>query len=114
MVIGYKYFLRKVAGLLEYGDNFTIGAASRSLNMKPEEFKQLLSLMESSGDIEIYQETNIGCSTGPACCKGCGACHNSKSNVLTGMSYRITESGKRKLVLVEKAHDIHKVEILDL
>jgi len=42
MVIGYKYFLRKVAGLLESGDSFTVGAASRSLNMKPEEFRQLL------------------------------------------------------------------------
>jgi hypothetical protein len=114
MVIGYKYFLRKVAGLLESGDNFTVGAASRSLNMKPEEFRQLLSLMENSGDIEIREENINNCSTSSSCCKGCGACHKSKSVILTGASYRLTESGKRKLMLVEEASNIHRMEILDL
>ncbi len=114
MVIGYKYFLRRVAGLLESGDNFTVGAASRYLNMKPEEFKQLLSLMENNGDIEIRQENIVRCSTGPSCCKGCGACLNSKSKILTGMSYRITESGKRKLMVFEKSGNVHKMEILNL
>lgn len=114
MVIGYKYFLRKVAGLLESGDNFTVGAASRSLNMKPEEFKQLLSLMENNGDIEVREENINDCITLSSCCKGCGACHKSKSVILTGASYRLTESGNRKLMLVEEASNIHRMEILDL
>lgn len=114
IVIGYKYFLRKVAGLLESGDNFTVDAASRSLNMKPEEFKQLLLLMENNGDIQVSEENINDCSTSSSCRNGCGACHKSKSLILTGASYRLTEGGKRKLMLVEKAHDIHKMEILDL
>lgn len=114
MVIGYKYFLRKVAGLLESGDNFTVGAASRTLNMKPEEFKQMLALMENNGDIEIRQENIAGCSTAPSCCKGCGTCPNSKSKILAGMSYRMTESGRKKMMVFEKTGNIPKMELFDL
>ena len=97
MVIGYKYFLRKVAGLLESGDNLTIGSASRSLNMKPDEFKQMLALMENNGDIELCQENNAGCCTVPSCGRGCSACSYNKDRTLKVRSYRMTESGMNKI-----------------
>ena len=97
MVIGYKFFLRKVAGLLESGDNLTVGAASRSLNMKPDEFKQMLALMENNGDIELCQENNAGCCTVPSCGRGCSACSYNKDRTLKVRSYRMTESGMNKI-----------------
>jgi hypothetical protein len=113
MLIGYKYFLRKVAGLLESGDNLTVGAASRSLNMRPGEFKQMLALMESKGDIKRTQDNNTECGISSLCCNGCGVCSNSKSKVLTGISYRLTESGKNKIMVFENSGNVRKKDIPD-
>lgn len=113
MVIGYKYFLRKVAGLLESGDNLTVGAASRTLNMKPEEFKQMLTLMESNGDIKRTQDNNLECGVNSSCCNGCGFCSNSKSKVLTGISYQLTESGKKKIMVFENSGNVWKKDVPD-
>lgn len=113
MVIGYKYFLRKVAGLLESGDNLTVGAASRKLNMKPEEFKQMLVLMESKGDIKRTHGINTECGISSSCCNGCGMCSNGKNQVLTGMSYRVTESGKEKIMVFEGSGYVRKRNIPD-
>ncbi|WP_406656281.1 hypothetical protein V7O62_10520 [Methanolobus sp. ZRKC2] len=56
MVVGYAFFLRKIAAMMESRENLTIMTIAEKLNLRQDEFRDLLIIMEKKGDIEHINE----------------------------------------------------------
>jgi len=94
MVVAYNFLLKKIAATLDSKENLkTVTLASR-LNLRQDELRDLLNIMERKGDIKCIKEVTSECGGG---CKGCSKiCADQRQN-MQGMnvkSYKLTEKGK--------------------
>jgi hypothetical protein len=96
MVVGYKYFLRRIATMMDSRENLTTRTIADKLNLRQDEFRDLLNIMEKKGDIECCIENASGCDcTGG--CKGCSrVCAGPElSSMSRNMkSYKLTDKGR--------------------
>nr|WP_321496686.1 FeoC-like transcriptional regulator [uncultured Methanolobus sp.] len=94
MVVGYRYFLKRMAEMMDSRENLTIRTIADRLNLRQDEFRDLLRIMEKKGDIECCIENAAGCTGG---CKGCSkvcAGPELSSKSMNMKSYRLTEKGR--------------------
>ena len=56
MIIGYNVFLRKVATAVDSESNFTVSTLATKLNLRQDEFRNILNIMEKKGDLECITE----------------------------------------------------------
>jgi hypothetical protein len=94
MVVGYKYFLKRMATMMDSRENLTTRTIADRLNLRQDEFRDLLNIMEKKGDIECCIENAASCTGG---CKGCSkVCAGPElSSKSTNMkSYKLTDKGR--------------------
>ncbi|WP_292469869.1 FeoC-like transcriptional regulator [Methanolobus sp.] len=94
MVVGYKFLLKRIAATLDSKENLTTRTLASNLNLRQDEFKDILNIMIKKGDIECIVENQVSCGSG---CSGCGkSCSVSKPNNKRNSikSYRLTEKGR--------------------
>jgi hypothetical protein len=96
MVVGYRYFLRRMAKMMDSRENLTTRTIADRLNLRQDEFKDLLVIMEKKGDIECCIENAAvhECSGG---CKGCSrvcAGPELSSRSMNMKSYKLTDKGR--------------------
>jgi len=94
MIVGYNFFLKRIAAMLDSKENMTMNTIADRLNLRQEEFRDILNIMEKRGDIEVMtQEAG-------ACNGKCSGCRNSCSAVSIPSEkkgiryYRLTEKGR--------------------
>ncbi|MDY0385582.1 MAG: FeoC-like transcriptional regulator [Methanolobus sp.] len=94
MVVGYRFFLRRIAAMMDSKENLTIRTIASKLNLRQDEFRDLLNIMERKGDIECTTEGDVSCSGNcPGCSKLCAGPELSAGNNKI-KSYRLTEKGR--------------------
>lgn len=94
MVAGYKFFLRRIAAMMDSKDNLTISTIANRLNLRQDEFRDLLNIMENKGDIECVTEGTVNCGGScTGCSKLCAGPELSAGNSKI-KSYRLTEKGR--------------------
>lgn len=94
MVVGYRFFLKRIAKMMDSRENLTIPTIADRLNLRQDEFRDLLTIMEKKGDIECCIENAAGCTGG---CKGCSklcAGPQLSSGNRSVRSYRLTDKGR--------------------
>ncbi|MBN2110718.1 MAG: hypothetical protein JW705_06480 [Methanosarcinaceae archaeon] len=94
MVAGYRFFLRRIAAMIDQKENLTIMTIAQRLNLRQDEFRDLLNIMVKRGDIECISENRTGCGGGcKSCSKVCAGpeLFSQNRNV---KSYRLTERGR--------------------
>ena len=94
MVVGYNFLLRRVAAKLDSKENLTTSTLASNLNLRQDEFRDILNIMIKKGDIECTVESYVECG---GSCHGCSkVCAGSE--LTTGRnsmkSYRLTEKGR--------------------
>ncbi|WP_340819481.1 FeoC-like transcriptional regulator [Methanolobus sp. WCC4] len=94
MVVGYRFFLKRIATMMDSKENLTIRTIADRLNLRHDEFRDILNIMVNKGDIECIEESTAGCS---GSCPGCSKlCAGPQLTSKTGnvRSYRLTEKGR--------------------
>ncbi|MDW7731429.1 MAG: FeoC-like transcriptional regulator [Methanolobus sp.] len=94
MVVGYRFFLKRMAAMIDSKENLTVGTIAERLNLRQDELRDLLKIMENKGDVECLLETGVACGGG---CKGCSkACAGPQlsSRGMNVKSYRLTKKGR--------------------
>ncbi|TGC11075.1 FeoC-like transcriptional regulator [Methanolobus halotolerans] len=94
MVIGYNFFLRRISTMLDSKEKLTVGTMAEKLNLRQNEFRDLLSIMERKGDLEQIKEEVAMCG---GKCSGCSdLCTGTKTflSLASMRSYRLTEKGR--------------------
>ncbi len=92
MTIGYGFFLRKIAAMLDSKENVTTSGIAACLNLGQDEFKELLSLMQKRGDIEVMLVDKGTCGGN---CTGCrSSCTTPSRPAQNIVCYRLTEKGR--------------------
>ncbi len=94
MVVGYRFFLKRIAAMMDSKENLTIRTIADRLNLRHDEFRDILNIMEEKGDIECITENTTGCRGG---CKNCSkicAAPELFSQNRNMKSYRLTEKGR--------------------
>ncbi|WP_342306192.1 FeoC-like transcriptional regulator [Methanolobus sp. ZRKC5] len=95
MVVGYKFFLKRIATIMDSKENLIIWTIAGRLNLRQDEFRNLLNIMEKKGDIECTAEGEISCGGNcPGCSKLCAGPELSAGNSKI-KSYRLTEKGRK-------------------
>lgn len=94
MVVGYNFFLRRIATMMDSTENLTIRTIAVRLKLRQDEFRDLLNIMEKKGDIEYTTEGEISCAGNcPGCSKLCaGPVLSTGNNKIK--SYKLTEKGR--------------------
>ena len=54
MIIGYNVFLRKVATAVDSESNFTVSTLATKLNLRQDEFRNILNIMEKKRRPGMY------------------------------------------------------------
>ena len=93
MVVGYRFFLKRIAVMMDSGEKLTIRTIADRLDLRHHEFMDLLNIMTRKGDIECI-EHNSSCS---GKCQGCPKlCAGPELSARTPniRSYRLTEKGR--------------------
>lgn len=107
MVVGYRFFLRRIAMMMESKENLTVRTIADRLNLRQDEFRDLLNIMENRGDIECFSENKMTCS---GCCKGCSGVCTAPGFSGDIKSYRLTEKAKMSLM----AHTDNNSDIVNI
>ncbi|MDG6242982.1 MAG: FeoC-like transcriptional regulator [Methanolobus sp.] len=95
MVIGYRFFLRRIATMMDSKEKLTVRTIADRLSLRHDEFRDLLNIMITKGDIECITENMGGCSGScPGCSKTCNP-RTSGPSSLTVRSYRLTQKGRK-------------------
>ncbi|MEZ5334794.1 MAG: FeoC-like transcriptional regulator [Methanolobus sp.] len=95
MVAGYRFFLKRIASMMDSKENLTVRTIASRLNLRQDEFRDLLNIMEKRGDIECFVENPSICSNS---CQGCSrVCAAQGLSGSTGKikSYRLTDKGRK-------------------
>lgn len=94
MVVGYRFFLRRMATIMDSKENLTIRTIANRLNLRHDEFRDLLNIMVNKGDIKCVTEGAINCAGNcTACSKLCAGPELSARNDKI-KSYSLTEKGR--------------------
>lgn len=94
MVVGYRFFLKRMASMIDSNEHLTVGTIAERLNLRQDEFRDLLNIMEKKGDVECLLEKGMACGGGcKGCSKGC-AVPASTSKGMNIKSYQLTEKGR--------------------
>ena len=68
MVVGYKFLLKRIAKTLDSKENLTTSTLATNLNLRQDEFRDILNIMIKKGDIECIVEGHFECGGN---CSGC-------------------------------------------
>ncbi len=94
MVVGYNFFLKRIAAMMDSKENLTISTIAVQLKLRQDEFRDLLNIMEKKGDIECTTEGEVSCAGNcTGCSKLCAGPELSSGNSKI-KSYRMTEKGR--------------------
>lgn len=98
MVVGYRYFLRRIAEMLDAQENLTLNTMADRLNLRHGEFRDILNIMIKKGDIECVEERSPSSCTGncPGCSKLC-LLPELTGKTISVKSYILTAKGKMTL-----------------
>lgn len=94
MIVGYNFFLKRIASMLESKENITMNTIADRLSLRQDEFRDILNIMEKRGDIEVLVQAPVACS---GKCAGCGSSCSAAPLPPEQKSvryYRLTEKGR--------------------
>ncbi|KXS44863.1 MAG: hypothetical protein AWU59_239 [Methanolobus sp. T82-4] len=94
MVVGYRFFLKRLATMMDSKETLSVTTIADRLNLRQDEFRDLLNIMERKGDIECTVEDANGCGGG---CKSCPKACRTPAQLTRDRnmkSYRLTEKGR--------------------
>lgn len=94
MIVGYNFFLRRIASMLESKENITMNTIADRLNLGQDEFRDILNIMEKRGDIEVVVQAPVACSGKCAGCRGSCCAAPVPSGQKSIRYYRLTEKGR--------------------
>ncbi|WP_319506024.1 FeoC-like transcriptional regulator [uncultured Methanolobus sp.] len=94
MVVGYNFLLRRVAAILDSKENLTTSTFASNLNLRQDEFRDILNIMIKKGDVECTVEGQVECGVNcSGCSKICAGAEliNGRNSM---KSYKLTEKGR--------------------
>lgn len=94
MIVGYNFFLKRIASMLESKENITMNTIADRLSLRQDEFRDILNIMEKRGDIEVLAQAPLACN---GKCGGCGGSCSADplpSGQKSVRYYRLTEKGR--------------------
>jgi predicted transcriptional regulator len=94
MIIGYNFFLKRIAAMMDSKENLTMGTIESRLNLRQDEFKDLLNIMEKRGDLKAIVQKAGTCEGKCAGCRSSCASTFSSSAQKSTTYYQLTEKGR--------------------
>ncbi|AFV24256.1 hypothetical protein Mpsy_2050 [Methanolobus psychrophilus R15] len=94
MIIGYNFFLKRIAAMMDSKENLTMGTIASRLNLRQDEFKDLLNIMEKRGDLKAIVQNAGTCEGKCAGCRSSCAATFSSSAQKNTTYYQLTEKGR--------------------